>query len=115
MRTSNQSRSLTAESIFFVGLKSKCSAAKCRLAVWTTEYLRRRGGKCRHPRLEKPQPKSERVFADENKIDELEDGELVEEDPSDDRHDEVAQLRHDQHQILDAQNLGADDTADSDG
>ena len=86
-----------------------------RLTVWTTQYLRRRCGKCRHPWLEKPQPKSERVFADENKIDELKHGELVEKDASHNRHDEVAQLRHDQHQILDAQNLGADYAANSDG
>ena len=86
-----------------------------RLSVWTTQYLRRCCGKCRHPWLEKPQPKSERVFADENKIDELKHGELVEKDASHNRHDEVAQLRHDQHQILDAQNLGADYAANSDG
>ena len=58
-------------------------------------YSRGSGGKSGHPWLEKSHPKGERVLADENEIDELKNGELVEKDSTDHRDNKISQLRHD--------------------
>ena len=65
--------------------------------------------------MEQSPPELERVLPDEDQIDELEDGELVEEDAGDHGDDKQTQLGHDGGQLGHAQDLGADHAADTQG
>ena len=76
-------------------------------------YLR---GSCRegcHPGLEHAPPETERVLADNDQVNQGEDGELVEEDSGDYSDDEHCQLGHDESEIGYAQDLGANDATDT--
>ena len=81
----------------FLNCPAKISAAaggESEDSFWDV-YSRGSGGKSGHPWLEKSHPKGERVLADENEIDELKDGELVEKDSTNHRDNKISQLRHD--------------------
>ena len=77
------------------------------------EYLR---GSCcegRHPGLEHAPPEAKRVLAYNDQVNQGEDGELVEEDSGDYGDDEHCQLGHNESKIGYAQDLGANDTTDT--
>ena len=78
-----------------------------------SRYLR---GSCRegcHPGLEHAPPETEWVLADNDQVNQGEDGELVEEDSGDYGDDEHCQLGHDESEIGYAQDLGANDATDT--
>ena len=77
--------------------------------------LRWRRGERRHPGLEEPPPEPEGILAHEEGVDDLHDGELVEEEAGHDGDDEEGQLGHDLAQVGHGEDLGADHAADADG
>ena len=79
-----------------------------------TSDLRRCRGKRGHPGLEHLTPEFEWILADKDKVDGLEDGELIEEDAAADSDNEQTQLGHDHSEVGDTQDLGGNDAADAD-
>lgn len=75
--------------------------------------LRRGRGKSRHPRLKHSPIKTKRILPDKNQINQLQNGELVEENAKNHGNDEHGQLRHDQTQLCNSQNFGTNNTTDS--
>ena len=65
--------------------------------------------------MEKLTPKFKWILANNHKINGLEKSELIEEDSSTDSDKEQAELGHDDAEVVDAEDLGRDDTADAHG
>ncbi len=64
--------------------------------------------------MQQAPPEAERILANDYKVDQLQDCELVQEDPGDNGNNEESELRHDHRQFIHAQDLCANDTSDSD-
>ena len=63
--------------------------------------------------MEKLTPKFKWILANNHKINGLEESELIEEDSPADGDKEQAELGHDHSEVVDAEDLGGDDTADA--
>ena len=63
--------------------------------------------------MEKLTPKFKWILANNHKINGLEESELIEEDSPADGDKEQAELGHDHPEVVDAEDLGGDDTADT--
>ena len=69
--------------------------------------------KSRHPSLKQSPPKLEWILLGEEKEDALENSELIKEDATANSEDEVAELVHDECEIMNRENLSRDDTGDA--
>ena len=70
--------------------------------------------KSRHPWLEQSTPENKRVFPNKNKVNQLQDSELVEKNSTDNSYDEESELRHHEAEVRNAQNFGTNYASYSD-